>query len=229
MIFLALMLLAQTELAVVGYRPLALAVEELERRHGWNISYEEARWPAEAPQGRIRFRYDPAHGAERVLRALVEAHASQGNAGRFDVVAVAPRKWVVVIRARDSWPVASPLEFKVSIDAAMRPVVQSEQLLSRQLSSAAGHLVSLSGGGGPNFWVRQRTRVSASLEPARQVLERTLRTLETDPDWATPRTEWLWHLYCDGRVCAVNYRPRHGAKVDYPPGYPLPPPQPPPR
>jgi|GEM_PF-871830 len=103
-------------LSVDGPRPLALAAELLEQRHGWAINYEDPPWdyagdvedrtpagprlPNLDPRrrtlvpksGRIHLEYevDAATGQPAnplvVLQALVDAHAAWGNPGLFRVV-----------------------------------------------------------------------------------------------------------------------------------------------
>lgn len=229
---LLLLLFAQAELSVEGYRPLALAVEELERRHGWSVSYEEGLLK-EPLRGRLRFAYSPEDGPERVLEGLVVAAKEQGQLGRFEVVRLEGMdKWAVVMREFDGLLVQAALDVRVDLRGDLQPLGMAAKQLEQQLSAAMGYDVAIGSGVDVKLWLMNRTRAAARGEPARLVLERMLRTFEPGESAGTSKSEMVWHVYCDSsfrRMCVVNTRRRHGAEVVYPFGLAPPPPPPPPR
>lgn len=231
MLLLLLLLSAPAELAVDGYRPLSLAVEELERRHGWNISYEEG--VLKAPlQGSLRYVYAPGDGPQRVLEGLVAAAREQGQPGRFEVERLeGTDKWVVVMREMDGLLVLAPLDVQVDLKGEYQPLAAASNRIKEQVSAAVGIRIAIGSGVGGNFWLLNRTRVAARDEPARLVLERLLRTFEPGESAGTAKSDMVWHMYCGhtaiGPFCSVNTRRRHGAALVYP--FSSTPPPPPPR
>lgn len=231
MVLILLLLCAPAELVVDGYRPLSLAVEELERRHGWNISYEEG--VLKSPlQGALRYVYSPADGPQRVLEGLVAAAREQGQPGRFEVERLeGTEKWVVVMREMDGLMVLAPLDVQVDLKGEHQPLAAASRLIGEQVSAVMGFRIAIGSGVGANFWLLNWTRAAARGEPARLVLERLLRTFEPGESAGTARSDMVWHMYCGhtaiGPFCSVNTRRRHGAALVYP--FSSTPPPPPPR
>ncbi len=220
-------------LSVEGARPLGEALQELAKRHGWPLCYEESVWPYDgdnknklAGYGAIDLTYDPGAGPERAVRGLVQAHHDRENPGRFEVIKSGNR-WCAVIRERKDqqgrWQqVRSPLEGRVTLAKRRYGLYPLFDEMAAQLGPQAGVKFDISTGIYSNGIGQRSVEVEATAETGRDVLERAIRTCH-HPLLQAAGLEVDWYLYCDsGTLCFANIRsyrpdPRSPPPPPFPP------------
>ncbi len=212
-------------LNVDGPRPLAKAAEMLEQRYGWAINYEDPPWDyagdvedhtdpnwrlqhpgvrhrSLTPKpGRIYLEYEVDDASGRpaspltVLKALVDAHAAQGNPGIFRVISEAGYFSILPAKVRNAqghW--VEPfriLDTPVSFPAQPRSIGEAIKLLQQQIQQRTGRDL-WPGGIGANYMILGRTQAGANNEPAWIALRRII----SEPAFGqSAARRMVWHLY----------------------------------
>jgi hypothetical protein len=211
------------DIAVSDPRPLAAVLEELEKRHGWRITYEDPLYLFAAdiedvtdavsrssdrsrrvliPRGgAFTFSYPPRLEPEAVLEALLEAYRWSGHPGPFRLRRAGDVFHVVPVMARNAEgtlePYRSLLDVRITLPEVERDVLGTIQAMLQEVSSVTGRQVGL--GRVPiNLFHHTRVMTGANDEPARAVLQQALD--------ATARP-LSWRLLCDpgpGSFCMLN-------------------------
>jgi hypothetical protein len=209
-------------------RPLAAALEQLEKRHGWVITYDDPPY-LYAPDiedvtlavrrdgditrrvlvprgGRFRFEYSaPADGgapnAALVLERLLEEYHLTGYPGMFRVIATGTVFHVVPSESRNASGVLAP---SVSLLDAKISIPDSERSVFSTVTAiveAASRQLGARVGLGTvpvNLLMQRRVHERATNESARTVLMRTL---------ASTHRQLSWRLFCDpgaSAQCSLN-------------------------
>ncbi|MGE5359640.1 MAG: hypothetical protein ACM3NQ_11530 [Bacteroidales bacterium] len=193
-------------------RPLARAVQALEERHGWVITYEDPPYVdrqeiadvtasvrkdrSSQPKvliprgGPFAFTYSVSGRGEPdelpVLRGLLEAYASTGYAGVFALVQTGTAFHVVPAMSRNSSGVLetrqSMLDAKISLADEDRTVYGMLEAITGAVSLSTG--IKLWTGTVPlNLFGQLHVRGGASNETARTVLLRTLASTGRKFSW----------------------------------------------
>ena len=211
--------------AVNDPRPLASAIQEIERQLGLVITYEEVPWvyPPDVVDVTASVRRD-GNSSQRVviprggpfvcsgslsgetsesqaalLEGVLEQYHAQGYPGRFSLKRTGDRFHVVVSQRRDAkgvFEIVRPmLDVPVTIPTRDRTVATMIQAIVQQVRDNTGGKVYL-GLLPMNVLARARVADGAEGESARAVLARTLA--------AVPR-KTSWQLLCAGGVDASCY------------------------
>jgi hypothetical protein len=221
---------AKDYVAVDNPRPLAKAIEVLERRYGWIVTYEDPRVENSAdledvtaavrnspgprvliPKGSaFTFVYDKPilennAQAGPILAALLTTYSTSGNPGEFRLLTSGNVYHVVphAVRNRAGQVVAqeSVLDSRISLRMKDQSIEDVVTQILAAVSDQAG--VRLQHGATPrNLLLQTRVDVEASREPARDVLVRVLA--------AAPRP-LSWRLFFDPglRIYAFNVHFAH--------------------
>jgi hypothetical protein len=201
------------QIAANSPRPLAQALDALQNKYGWLISYEDPQYLSDAevktepaPSGaRVRV---PAGGAFNVnlplasanavpdeaqtLQALVDAYNQTGNPGHFELRKGPEQDFDVVgISAHDAKGNVSKqtvvLDTAVTLPAQSRTVLDTIDAILQQVSQADHVAIELAIS--PRSLLRgTNVTLGGTNEPARTLLRKTLA--------ATNRTFW-WRLLFD--------------------------------
>lgn len=199
-------------------RPLAAALEQLEKRYGWAITYDDppylyasdiedvtlavrrdgdmTRRVLVPRGGRFRFEYSaPVDGgapnASSLLERLLEAYHLTGYPGMFRVIATGSVFHVVPSESRNASGVFAPC---VSLLDAKISIPDSERSVFSTVSAiieAANTQLGARIGLGTvpvNLLMQRRTEERATNESARTVLVRTLESTHR---------KLSWRLFCD--------------------------------
>ena len=211
-----------------GPRPLADAIETLENRYRWVLTYEDPPYVYASdvedvtlavqrtyhPEKRVlvprggpfNFEYALASGAAEpeesvVLANLLEAYRFSGYPGEFRLLRTGSVFHVVPSESRNSFGL---FEARSSLLDANISIEHQERTADEMLKaitntvSASGSATVLPGTWPLNLFLSIRRYEGAKNESARTVL---LRTLEAT------HSKWSWRLLCDpgaARVCALN-------------------------
>ena len=212
---------------VIDGRPLAKVIRELENRHGWRVTYEDAPYeyrndlddvtdiarrgkvPPGAPRLLVprnklfRFEYDNSSSSrpQDVVTSLLKSYNSAGYGDTFRVIQQAGLYHVVPTRSLDakgeSRDRRSRLDVGVTVDDRERSAYDMLEAVLKQVSVSAGEPVGL--GLAPlNLLRSTRVRSGAQNENARDVIVRTL---------AATTNSMSWQLFCDPgalKLCALN-------------------------
>jgi hypothetical protein len=208
----------QEVLRVEAPRPILAAIQRLEGRYGWTISYEDPPYtgPGEVvdmtplvydgpgriivPRNcRIEISYpvSPATGKpesiDQVLQLLIEDHARRENIGRFRIRKFGGEVCVTPVEG-------SILDAPVTMSSKTRTLKEAIEEMARILTHATGIRIR---GPEPAPPSQARFEISASAEPARSLL---LRMFSMSPD---ARYSWsLLHDPASGFVLFIGVRPR---------------------
>lgn len=207
----------------IGRRPLADVILELEKRHGWIITYEDPPYQSPtvveevtvvresggrdkkmlAPRERV-FAFDYRHldptRPREILSSMLEAY-NVGNDDAFGLVQEDNLFHVIPTRSGNTKGIPterrSLLDVRVTIEPNSRSAYETLLLILLQVSSATGERVNL-GTSPTNLLDRSRARLGAVDERARDVLVRAL---------AATKMNLSWRLLCTARSpreCAFN-------------------------
>jgi hypothetical protein len=217
----------ETAISVTDPRPLARAIETLEARYGWVITYEDPRFvfPGDiedvtlsvrrdgrtAPKvliprgGEFNFQYPTARGAapneSRLLQQLLNEYHLTGHPGVFRLAQTDGVFHVIPHESRNSEgrfvTLASLLDARISIPEGDRSAFGMLGLISEAVSKSAA--ATLTVGTVPlNVMMQTRVQGGANNESARTVLLRTL---------AASNQKLSWKLLCgpgETPECALN-------------------------
>jgi len=226
-----------TIIDVEGPRPLADVIRELERRHGWVVTYEEVPYeyagdlvdvarsvrkygdlsiPVLVPKGgRLSFAYpEPlpnGKNEEAVLQDLLRQYRASGLPGEFGLARSGEIFHVIPRTSRNALGVEegrhSALDARISIPEGDRTVDEMLTAIELAIYTETGWAIAV---GGPvwNLFLQSRLVAGADKESARSVLLRTLHAT---------RRQVSWQLFCGpagtaNPLCAVNFN-----MVDRPP------------
>ena len=214
------------EFSVFEARPLAAVIDQLERRYGWIITYEDPPYENAADldevtldvvkdpknfkgkvlvprRRRFDFTYpkDDQSRAEDVLTAVIRDYNMAGNNDGFRLLRTGTLFHVVpsVSDNKIGLPTnrQSRLDVRVTIPDTERSILETLELVVAQVRELTGVPVVM--GGVPQNLLRQKKlRTGATNEPARDVLVRALTSTGRDLSW---------RLTCDPgatRMCFFN-------------------------
>ncbi len=199
----------RVKLSVQDPRPLAKAIETLESRSGWVITYEDPRYVNESeisapkvliPKGgalSIEYEVDPTTNKPAditlVVQQLLDAQSTSGNAGMFrlerngEVIHVIPT--AVKNTAGALTPQESVLDAVISLPAEDRTGMQLLDAICVSVSQATETRVVV--GTIPlNLFVKRRTQRGAANQKARDVLDTMLEDIKSG-------TNLSWQLFYD--------------------------------
>ena len=217
------------EVAVEDARPLARAIDEIEQRFGWTVTYEDppyenaneiedvterVRRDGKAyprvivPRGgAFRFTYPPPYdtGAPRhpghVLDALLSQYEASGNPGAFRLLA--DEHWFHVV-PRAVLDVNGLQRDHASVLETSIEVDPGERSLSQAVDAIAAQITArgtpVTVGSLPiNLFLQTRVRIDGRRDSARAILRRAL---------AVARLPVTWRLYYDPgiRKYVLNFR-----------------------
>ncbi len=207
-------------LVVSGPRPLADAVDALQKKYGWNINYEDPQFVAksdlvESADGRYinpvtgakphlpngaSFSVDFSAGAgttpdpAATLKTVVEAYNKSSNPGQFELRVREGYFDVVGIAARDDsgkiQRQSPPLDTVVTMSAQEMPAKDIVNSICEQISKLTGQSINV--GVYPRSLLGQTITPAAAKLPARDAISKVLsQTLS-----GTSKTVH-WHLLYD--------------------------------
>lgn len=212
-------------LAVDGARPLVSAIEELERKLGWVITYEETPWvysrdiadvteSVRRDQNRTQRVLVPRGGSfafsgallgetaesqTALLEAVLEQYHSQGYPGRFSLRRTADVFHVVVSQRRDKKgvlePVRAVLDVPVTVAPGDRSVLDMVEAIVQQVRKNTGANVGV-GLLPVNVLIPARVTDGVANESARTALAKLLGGLPAKVSW---------QLMCGGGADARCY------------------------
>jgi hypothetical protein len=198
--------------SIEGPRPLAKAIEVLERKYGWIITYEDPRYIHEsevldhtAPEfrggklralgpkgGRLNLSSIIVDGAGKpdnpavVLRKLLSLHDASGNAGRFSVKQTGKIFHVVPTHIKDRKGQlvvqTSILDVAISLPEEERRGFETLDLICTAIGKAIKKEVIV--GTVPlNLFLNHRSQLGAAKKQAREVLMRAIQDINSTLSW----------------------------------------------
>ena len=202
------------KLSVIDARPLQAVIEQLERRYGWIITYEDPPYENTADlddvTSRVAKNPDPKKGkvlvprergfnfnypaasegqAEAVLAAVIRDYNMAGNNDGFRLLRTGNVFHVVpsVSDSKIGLPTnrQSRLDVRVTIPEAERSVLATVELVLGQVRELTGVAVVL-GRAPTNLLTQKKLRTGATNETARDVLLRALTSTGSDLTWRMP-------------------------------------------